>query len=296
MLSRHVAAVVLLAGITSAIASNWKPPVTGAGPAFRSQGDRKGQDYILAFSKAKLGSEEEYDASGKTRYTLNVEGSVNAPPKLDVVAVRKRLQIRQAIDANGRDLVKLVKSPSTEPGTTGATYNAFYNSVANVELPISELTRHATAIQRMTLETTVVIASKRESKTVPAVVMEEYRELLEGVYVRVHSLEMTKDRKLTVGMLYKRPEAGTDGPFPEAVYALDPNGVVLGGGRWTEGDPFGKATKFMAEFKLAGDEVHKNFRVTFVTENTTRVIAFEIKDPFTCAQFPKAADLLEANQ
>ena len=257
--------------IASAVASTWVPPTTASGPSCKN--DR----FCLALSKAKVASDVDFNTEAKTRHALELWGTVDAPTDLDAVCVTRRFRIVAVGDANKADIYKPPSSPPS-PKWGNGEYNAFHSSVAYMEVEKFDLLRHPTFIRSLSLQADVLVAVKRQDKTIPAVVMEDFQELLDGMSLRTTKLEMTKDRELTVLMDYKRPEAGTTGTFIEAIHALDPEDKNLGGGRWIEGDPFGKNGKFTAKFRLAGDQVHKSFRITFVTSSTSRTISMELKD------------------
>ena len=71
-----------------------------------------------------------------------------------------------------------------------------------------------------------------------------------------------------------------DKSFIEAVYVYSLEGKELGGGRWTDGDPFGKTGTLTYRIKIDGDQVHQFFRFRIVTDSTSKTVAFECKGIF----------------
>ncbi len=271
MTKRLLLLLAPLAMIASATASSWVPPTTASGSSCKSE------KFCVALARAKVSSEMDYNTESKTRHCLELWGSFDAPSNVDAVCVTKRFRVTAAQDPNNTNMYKPPATPAS-PRWGNGEYNAFHDAVAYMEVEKFDLSRHPTFMRTLSLQADVLVAVKRQDKIIPACVMEDFQELLDGISVRTTRLEMTKDRELTVVMDYKRPQTGTVGTFIEAIHALAPDNKDLGGGRWTEGDPFGKYTKFTARFKLAGDQVHKSFRIIFVTESTSRTISMELKD------------------
>lgn len=263
-----VAAVVL--GMAACLQAG-QPGEKAKGAEFKTKG------FTLVVGKMKTSGDVDLGDNTKTKYTIQMEGSMEVPVRrdMDVVAVDKRLRIAALVDDKGADMA--VKPPGA--GVT-VQHNAIIEQVGQVELPRTELPRDASAIGSMTAEAVIVLAQKRDKFKLPAVVMEDFKDVGNDISVRITSLQMNSGRELTVVLDYKRADATTTSPFIEKIYALDPKGVVLGGGRWTEGDPFGKTGKWTAKFKLAGDQVHQSLRFDVVTQSEARSLSFEIKKIF----------------
>ncbi len=245
-----------------------QPGEKAKGPEFKTKG------FTLVWGKLKTSSEVDLGDSTKSKYTVQLEGSMETPARMDVVAVDKRFVIRALADDKGGEIT--FKSSAA----TTAVHNAIFDQVGQVELPRTDLSRDASAIAGMTAEAVIVIAQKRDKFKLPAVVMEDFKDVGNGISVRINSLSMNAKRELTVVLDYKRADATTESPFIEKIYALDPQGNALGGGRWTEGDPFGQTGKWTAKFKLAGDQVHQSLRFDVVTQSEARSLTFEIKKIF----------------
>ena len=158
--------------------------------------------------------------------------------------------------------------------------NAIHDGVGQVELARTQLPIDATRIRAITLGTEVVLAEERVATELPAAVMEDFRDIGNNIAVRITSLRMSSGRELTVNLSFERSVKGAGGAFIEKIFALDPDGKVLGGGRWTDGDPLGEKGTWTAKFKLAGDQVHQSFRFDIVTKSSSHKVAFEVKDIF----------------
>ena len=243
-------------------------------PGERAKGlELKNQGFTLIWGKVKSSSDVDLADDSKSKYTVSMEGSLEAPADLDAVAVCKRFRIRSVADQQGADMgAKLETTPSGH-----VAYAALHSQVAQVELPRTDLRRDAAIIGGMGLDTDIIVASQRQEVKIPAVVMEDFKEVSAGLSLRVRSLQMSAARELSVSLDYKRTADGTAGTFIEKIYALDPDGKDLGGGRWTDGDPFGQTGAFTAKFHLAGTQVHQLFRLVLVTQNQVRPLAFDLK-------------------
>jgi len=253
------ASVVLLAG---------EPGEKAKGPEFKTE------DFTLVWGKLKTSADVNFGDAKKSKYSLELEGSMEVPTTLDVVAVVARFRLRSATDDKGANV-------SIKPAAVGQIkYNAIHGQVGQVELPKTDLPLDATRIGTIVLDADIVIAGERDYATLPAVVMEDFKDLGHGVSIRITSLQMSADRELSVTLSYKRAAANTSSPFMEQVYAVAPDGQDLGGGRWTEGDPFGKTGTYTAKFKLAGKQTHQSFRFQLVTKSESRKVSFEVSNIF----------------
>jgi hypothetical protein len=267
-------AAAIFAVMGAVLFAGGQPGEKGKGP--QSKGDAEG--FTLAWEKIKTAADVDFADKKKTKYTIQLDGSVEVPKDLDVVAILKHFRVRSVCDDSGAEMG--VKSPSGSAAHTGAVaYNAVHELVAQAQTPQIDLNRDPTATRTMVLDTEIVVASKREEGKLPAVVMEDFKDIGQGVSVRITKLEMSAGRMLTVTLDYKRANATTTSPFMEKVFVLDPDGKDIGGGRWTEGDgPFGKTGVFTGKFKLAGTQTHQSFRFEIVTQSETRKLSFEAKD------------------
>jgi len=254
---------VLLAG---------QPGEKAKGPPFKTD------EFTLVWGKLKTWAEVDLGDEKKSKYSIQLDGSMEVPSTgLDVVCVYKKFRIRTVTDEKGGDMTPKL------PASTGYVYNAYsaiHDNVGQVELAKIDLPRDATRIGTMVFDTNIIIALKRDEATLPAVVMEDFKDIGHGISVRVTSLQMSNDRQLTVVISYKRAEADTTGPFTEALYALDPAGKEIGGGRWIEGDPFGKTGQWTGRFKIDGSQRHQSFRFVLVTESRSQDLSFTVKDIF----------------
>lgn len=259
------AAALLLCG--SALPAG-EPGERSVGPATKSG------DFLLVWGKLKANSEVDFSDDAKSKYYLALQGSVEAPPKLDVVALWKQVMIVSMTDDANHPV-------QTKPMRVfGDRHNAIHFGVGQVELPRTQLPIDATRIRAITFGTQVVVAEERTTTEIPAAVMEDFKPIGSDIEVRITSLRMSTGRELTVQLNFRRAGKGISGAFIERIFALDPRGEVLGGGRWTDGDPLGAKGTWTAKFKLAGDQVHQSFRVDIVTKSSTHKVAFDVEGIF----------------
>ena len=125
-------------------------------------------------------------------------------------------------------------------------------------------------------EMAVVIASARDTKTIPATVSQTSRELATGLKARVSTMRINSKRELYVEIACLRREAGPRGPFIEVIKAVDSSGKTIGVGRINEGDPLSLKGNVIAEFTLTGKGEPAELEITVVTESSVKTIPFEI--------------------
>lgn len=261
-----------VAGIAWAAAAAKKKP---AGPQFDAG------EYTLIVTALKSDSEVKFSDKPKGEYSISLNGQLEAPEGADAVCARKYLSVKSAKNDRGKRVLKPKKRGRAGSAAEKYHYNAFHGLLAKVELKKTDLLANAYTVGTMTVTTDVVIAKKRQEKELPAVVMEEFKQLIPGVRVRITGLTMSPKRELRVNVDYKRSVGGTAGPFLEAVWPLDKTGKVIGGGRWTEGNgPFGKTGRFIGKYKLTSRQVHEAFRFVIVTHYDKKSLTAEIDEVF----------------
>ena len=272
---RVVGAMVLVAAAAivwgQSFVRNPKDP-----PRFQTDG------YKLTLRELEFGTEIEWGERPKREHELSIEGAVAPPKDKDVVALRKDLKAVKALDAMDKD--RVVREDETRRRSRDryrdGSFSAVLDGSAEVELNRLNLTGSAAFIRTLTVETEALIAERRESLRLPAVVSKEWTRVVGAAAVRIESLKLDDERMLTVVVRSKRRSGGPVGPFADEVAALDGKGIELGRARWSRGDPLAEEVRLTAEFKLAGAEPHKFIRLVFVTEHKTEKVAFEIRDVF----------------
>jgi hypothetical protein len=264
-----VAAVVLALGALL-VAATRKPGEKAKGLEFKSEG------YTLVWGGLKTSSDVDLNDEKQSKYSVQLDGTLEAPAGQDVVAVYKQLRIQSILDDKGGEIA-LRQKP-----ILGAVnvHNAFHDGVAQVELARAELTRDASRIASITCETDIILARKRATATLPAVVMEDFKDVGAGIAVRITNLTMSPTRELTVLLAFKRADKTDAGPFIEQIIAMDPDGKDIGGMRWTEGSPFGTGNTWTSKFKLSGAQAHQSLRIVLVTESDVRKLTLETKGVF----------------
>lgn len=193
----------------------------------------------------------------------------------DAVAVGKYLLPMAALSVEKTDILV----PSSQRADTYGPV-AKDTRTAMVEMKTAFLSANPYTVKTMRVQAEAVIAKARAPKTFPAIVMEDFKPLVEGLDVRITRLTMSKDRKLTMHVAYQRPETGPSLPFVDEVYAYDVNDVEIGGGRWYKGNPFGRTGEITFEFDLQGDQVHKTFKLVAVTESAVETVEFDVNGVF----------------
>ncbi|MHC4982675.1 MAG: hypothetical protein ACYTF6_05855 [Planctomycetota bacterium] len=274
MRKRKVVLAVIVAAGAACLAAR-RDADKGAVPTFRSEG------YLLACTELKARSDIDLAERGEKEHTVALEGTISVPQGEDVVAVGEALKVLRAIDDENIDLVKNHGASSRSASRhRKESYRPVREGKAEVEVKKLDLTANAYKIESMTVQASAIVAREREQARLPAVVMETKKQLHPGLAIRIERLRITTDRDFNAVIRYERSAAGTAGPFIEQVWVLDEEGMKLGGGKWTSGDPFDKSGSVTVKFKLAGKSPHKYVRIVAVTECETRTVTFEIEDIF----------------
>ncbi len=272
---RHWMVMLVLVGlVAAAMALPKRLERAPTGPKFEAD------EYSLTVTKLKNDSVVNFDDRVKTKYTIAVDAFARCPDDKDIVAIREKFTVKAAKDDRQQNILKPKRRRSLPFTSAKLNYSAFVKRLAPVEVPKTELTRNAHALESMTLGTNVVIAKQRTEKVFTATVMEEFKELSPGLSIRISDLKMGTKRKLRITAEYRRSVAGTSGAFIEDVHVLDKEGNEIGRGRWTEGTPFGKKGKFIGEYQLSGVQVHESFRFVAVTDYHTKSLTFEVEGVF----------------
>lgn len=236
----------------------------------------KKTNFKLYWFEMSQSSRVDFSQPRKSKHELDMKGYLQAPTGVDAVAVCKEFTVENAWDAKEGNCL-LPGSANTRRYKKNS-FNSFQESSAKVEIRNCRFACQPHAITSMTLSTTVVIGKTRDSGVLPAVVMEQSQSIYDGIRVRIKGLKMESRGKLTLNAEYDRGAAGLSGAFIEAIYALDTNGKVIGGGRWTEGDPFGKTGTLTWEHHIEKGQTHKSFKFIICTEYDTKELRFVVKE------------------
>jgi hypothetical protein len=170
------------------------------------------------------------------------------------------------------------KPPEYQMNTFAAFSMA--TAMAEVEVPTTKIKRSAYLIQEMELKTTVILAEERADKTLPAVIMETADSVVPGLTLRITTLQLSPTFELTIAVKCERGRGGPTGAFVEQAWVLDDTGEVIGGGRWTSGDPFGKSGTLTIKVGLPKGKNHKSIKFVACTKYTRKPLTFTIKDIF----------------
>jgi len=223
----------------------------------------------------EMESRVEVEGKVAAEHTVEMEGQVLAVESEDAVGVVDELEVVAAEDEDGESILGQVKrrrSSSRDPDV-----NAFHALRAASEVDTVELTANPYRIASLRAKATVLFAEDRETIKVSSTPSEDFTDAPGGVRLRVRALRIDRGNA-RIEVVFERT-AGLGKPFIEAVAALDRDGEVLGGGRWTEGSPFGDKGDIEAVFSLKGSGIAE-LEVTVVTEHEVRDIELDARHIF----------------
>ncbi|MEM9414403.1 MAG: hypothetical protein AAGA29_02855 [Planctomycetota bacterium] len=234
-------------------------------------------DYRITITEYEASTEIDYEA-GDVTHEVELRCRVVQPDRLDVVCLLEQLTVVEAIDDEGDDIYL---PPRRRRGGSGdLEYIAFAEGWVELELKAAELERPAYTVDRLGLVTEAVIAEDRGEFEMPAIVMDDELDTPFATTVRLSEMKIGQDHVAEIVIEFER-ETDPGRPLPEAIYALDEDGNVLGGGRWTEGSNiFAGEGTFEAEFLVADDADVTSLRLVFLTEYELVPMQFEVEEIF----------------
>ncbi|MFI4861393.1 MAG: hypothetical protein ACIAXF_12015 [Phycisphaerales bacterium JB063] len=234
------------------------------------------EGYRIAVTQYEASTEIDYEEAEAT-HEVAMTCLVHQPERLDVVCLLEQLTVVEAIDDEGDDIYL---PPRRRSGSGSEEYVAFAEGMTSVELKSAELERPAYTIERMQLVTQAVIAHERGEFELRAIVTDDPLDTPYATTVRLSEMKIGRDHVAELVIEYDR-EDDPGRPLPEAIYALDEDGNVLGGGRWTEGSEiFAPDGKFEAEFFVSDDADVTTLRLVFLTEYEVVPMQFEVEEVF----------------
>ena len=263
--------------IFSAVCTFMNPLFAGDLPSFENNG------HHLSCYDLKTSSNTSFEKN-KITHSLSFRGYYHVPleSSKDIIAADVTRVESTVLNRDGENMVlkysslkkgELLYSPIHDIGKGGETANK----------PIDlryELSDEAINIDRIICTVNVLEVQKRELVDWEAAVSEEYSEAVDGLLVRISGLSLKANREFKIDISYKRSASGLDAPFIEGAQVLNINNEVLGGGRWTWGNPLQLNGKFTAKFRLVSPELHHKIRLIIVSETQEIPLEFTITDIF----------------
>ena len=243
-------------------------------------------DYTLVVTNYKATSEADLLKGDAPEYEFEIKTLLNAPKDVDVLCFQTEMQVKSAQGDRGKDLLVAKR------GKQGKEYAAVLPrfpfedkrgkplSFSPSELKGAELRRPAYEVKRFTVEVNAVLVEKRESKEVPAIVADRLIDIGHDTEVQVTAMEVSQKGVMKVNMKVRRPP-GTRAALVDSVFALDDDGDVVGGGRWTnELELFDRDYDVELEFELKGKPTIEKLRVVLATKYELKPIQIEVEGLF----------------
>ena len=234
--------------------------------------------YVYRVTSYEASTEIDYEEGDKT-HEVRLTCHVEPPEREDVVCLLEVLSVVEAEDDEGDDIYQPSRR-NRSVSDSDRTYVAFTEGVAEIELKDAEMSRPAYTIQRLLVTTEAVVAEERGEFELRAIVSDDALETPFDTSVRLSEMKIGRDHVAEITIEFER-ETTPGAPLPEAIYALDEDGNVLGGGRWTEGvNIFSDTGEFEAEFLVTDDADVTTLRLVFLTEYEVKPLTFEITGVF----------------
>lgn len=272
--SRPLLALLPAAVLGLSVASLVAAPGDEDGPIIHEHED--GYTYqVVTYEASSEIDFDENDAEHAVEMTLRV----SAPAGLDAVCLRLEPPVEGAYDQAGENLYLPPRRRGPED-LEDIEYIAFVNGRTVIEVKDTALSRPAYTVQRMVVAGEAVLAEERGEFEMSAIVTDDELETPFNASVRLSEMKIGRDHMAELVIEFDR-EPGQDAPMPEAVFALDQAGNVLGGGPWTEGTSiFAGRGKFEAEFLVTDDADVTALRLVFLTEYRVVPVELEVTGVF----------------
>lgn len=234
-------------------------------------------EFRLQWHEMEIDCDVDFQQPKRSDYKIELKGAIRRPFEIDAVGVCEYVKVVKVLDADGENMLETSKK--YEPHKT-VDYNAFHDRVAAIELKDMYVTANPYTIDKIVAEARIIVGEERKTQRLAAVVMEKPEKVHNDVRLRIRMLKMSEKQVLTLVADYERRKEGTDGPFVEAIYAIDKEGNRIGGGRWVKGTPFGDKGKITYEFQVQKDQTHAEFEFVVCEKHRAHIARFEISDVF----------------
>ena len=221
----------------------------------------------------------DYVKNSQSRYKVDIFGYLKFQQKKDVVAYRKRLKVKSVVSDNKVTLYTPKRSSSKRYKLGTHSWSIEALAAGPIEAKKIYIKANPYTIDTMELETTLIMAKKRQTTTIPAAVMDKELSVGHGLSIRITVLSAKTKGLYKVEGQYKRRIAGPTGSFFDSVYCLDRSGKVLGGGRFT-GDPLGENGKLECYFFIKDISLIRSLKLITVIESKVETVSFKLNKIF----------------
>jgi hypothetical protein len=236
-------------------------------------------DHKLYVTVLDVQSRSDLTDGAKSRHYLGFDGLFLPASGVDAVAVSKDVRALRMYDGSGNEMLPLQARSRTIRERPIDDFGAIDAGRGRIGLSKTAVVNVPWSLRSMDVEAVLIAAKRRHEHNVPAAVMEDFADV-GGVELRIDRLNMSADRKLSVSVQYRRAGAGAAGPFVEAIYAVDPEGNELGGGRWSDGTPFKERGKLAFDFPLDRSQFHQTFKFVVCNDYDVLPISFTLTGLF----------------
>lgn len=247
-------------------------------------------DYVFGIISYKAGSEIDFDKEDGPEHHFEFEGWILPPKDVDVVCFAEQVTVREVIDDEDDDIL-VPERRRRETEVAGLKFSPvlekyYFDPRGNpvtralVEVDECEITRPAYVVEKVQLRVEAVVAKRKEVVEIPAVVTDNKTRLDIGVTVRLSSMTIEDDGKVTATVICERGR-GTGQPILDSMFGVDNRDRRIGGGRWVKPvEVFAEVVEFEAEFLIESDSDIDHLELVFVTQSEIREITFEVDEIF----------------
>ncbi len=242
--------------------------------------------YSLAVTQYETASELQLLGDEAPQHTLSITGLMQAPSDADVLCFRSALIARSARNSKRDELLVPARKRNQDefaavlPHPKIKIRRGDAILLAEAELASIELTRPAYEVDELEIEGTAVVVRDRASEEVPAIVADNFHDIGHDTQVKVKAMEIDKKGVMTVKLDIRRA-AGDKAAIIDSLYALNADGDIIGGGRWTnELDLFAASYEVEMVFPLNNERKLDKLRVVLATRFEQVPVKFTLEKFF----------------
>ncbi|MEO0475537.1 MAG: hypothetical protein AAF085_06150 [Planctomycetota bacterium] len=238
-------------------------------PVFYGEDD---EEYGLIVTEYQASTEAKLVRKKDVTHEIELLGYIRPSEDDDIIGFSTTLEPKKALTEDGDDILAGQGRSGREEYSAVVPRLDFTNrkgkplEMAFVEINQCELDQPGAYIEELEVQAVSIVAKDREEEEFPAVVADRFLDVGHNVAIQVTAMEVKGRGVMTVKLDVKR-SGGKRDTIVDALYALNEDGDVIGGGRWiNELDIFAKHCEYEMLLLLEDEVTISNFKVVLATK------------------------------
>lgn len=238
-------------------------------PVFYGEDD---EEYGLIVTEYQASTEAKLVRKKDVTHEIELLGYIRPSEDDDIIGFSTTLEPKKALTADGDDILARQGRSGREEYSAVVPRLDFTNrkgkplEMAFVEINQCELDQPGAYIEELKVQAVSIVAKDREEEEFPAVVADRFLDVGHNVAIQVTAMEVKGRGVMTVKLDVQR-SGGKRDTIVDALYALNEDGDVIGGGRWiNELDIFAKHCEYEMLLILEDEVTITNFKVVLATK------------------------------